>query len=64
MIIYCKNTDFASLIFLYILNRQFVSHLFSHSVVIRVVNSVVYDDSIWFSRWMPHQGDRGGSHVC
>ena len=41
-----------------------MSHLLSHSLVIRVVNSVVCNDSIGFGRRVPQQGDRGGGHIC
>lgn len=41
-----------------------VSHLLNHSVIVRVVNGVVYNDPIGFSWWMPQQGDSGGSYIC
>lgn len=40
-----------------------MAHLLSHSVVIRVVNGVVSNDSVRFGWWLPQQGDRGGGHV-
>lgn len=45
---------------LYIL---YASHLLSHSVIVTVVNGVVYNDSIGFGGWVPQQGDRGGGHI-
>lgn len=44
------------------LSSVFLSHLLSHSVVKWVVNSVVYNDPVGLSGWIPHQGNRRG--VC